>query len=64
MPLKPGGARETISGNIAEMLRSWKRTGKIGNTSPRSMKEARRIAAAAAYTKARGGSKGSMGQEC
>jgi hypothetical protein len=35
------------------MLRKYKETGKIGNTRPANMEEARRIAAAAAYAKAR-----------
>jgi hypothetical protein len=54
MPLKKGRGQSTISSNIAEMMRSWKRTGKIGNTTPKSSKHAQRIAAAAAYSKSRG----------
>ena len=41
-----------ISANIAEMIRSWRRTGKIGNTHPKSAEEARKIAARIAYEKA------------
>jgi len=54
MPLSSGNSRQTIESNIREMLKSWKESGKIGNTSPKTMAEARRIAAAAAYNKARG----------
>ena len=53
MPLKPG--KENVSSNIKEMLDSYKRTGKIGNTTPRSHGHARMIAAAAAERKAREG---------
>lgn len=52
MPLKSGPSQSVISSNIEEMLRKYKRTGKIGNTHPKSIAEARKIAAAAAYTKA------------
>ena len=54
MPLQRGKGEDTISHNIREMLHSWKKTGKIGNTHPKNMHEARKIAAAAAYHKARG----------
>jgi len=52
MPLKKGKSKSAISANIREMIRSFKKTGKIGNTQPRSMKAALRQAAAAAYRKA------------
>ena len=54
MPLKTGKSQKTISGNIAEMIRSWEKTGKIGNTKPKNKEEALKIAQAAAYTKSRG----------
>jgi hypothetical protein len=53
MPLKKGKGQ--ISDNIKEMMRAYKETGKIGNTTPKSKKHASKIAAAAAYRKARGG---------
>lgn len=51
-PLKPGRSKATIGRNVEEMMASFKRTGKIGNTTPRNVKHARRIASAAAHTKA------------
>lgn len=53
MPLAVGRSAATRSSNIAEMLRSFKASGKIGNTTPGSMKKAQQIASAAAYRKAR-----------
>lgn len=54
MPLKKGKSQKTISGNIREMLEAFERTRKIGTTRPKSKAHARKIAAAAAYSKARG----------
>lgn len=54
MPLKSGKSQDTKSSNIEEMLHKYKQTGKIGNISPKNMAHARKIAAAAAYRKARG----------
>lgn len=53
MPLK-GKGRKGISGNIKEILDSYKSSGKIGTSSPKNMAEARRQAAAIAYKKFRG----------
>ena len=53
MPLKKGVSQKVHSGNVREMLHGWKKSGKIGNTKPGSMKKAMQIANAAAYSKAR-----------
>lgn len=53
MPLKEGKSQKTISTNIRELIRSYKDDGMIGNTKPKSMKHAMKIAAAAAYAKAK-----------
>ena len=53
MPLKKGSSQATIGGNIEECLSSYKKTGKIGNTTPKNMAHARKICAAAAYSSAR-----------
>lgn len=53
MPLKSGSSAKTRSTNIAEVLRSFKKTGRIGNSEPGSMKKAQEQAVAIAYRKAR-----------
>jgi len=53
MPLKSGKSKETRGNNIAEMITSYKESGKIGNTKPRNMKHAKEIASAIAYKKSR-----------
>ena len=54
MPLRKGSSKKTISANIAEMIRTWKRTGKIGTSTPHTLAEAQKQAEAAAYRKAGG----------
>lgn len=57
MPLKKGKSKKTISQNIAEMMDSYAKTGKIGNIKPRNRRHAMQIANAAAHTKAGKGKK-------
>jgi len=52
MPLKRGKSKNVISSNIREMVHSYERTGRIGNTKPKSRKQAVKIAVAAALRKA------------
>ena len=54
MPLKDGSSQKVISGNIAELMDAYHRTGKIGSTTPRSEEHARKIAVAIAADHARG----------
>lgn len=53
MPLQKGSSQKTISKNIAECIRSYKNSGKIGNTTPKNLKHAMSICSAAAYSSAR-----------
>jgi len=53
MPLKKGSSQKTISGNIGEMVRKFKDTGKIGTSRPGSTRKAVKQAAAIAYSTAR-----------
>ena len=52
MPLSKGKSQKTISGNIGEMVRSYKESGKIGTSRPASKRAAVKQAAAIAYSKA------------
>lgn len=47
MPLKKGTSKETLSANIAELIRSHKRGGKFAKG--KSKKKARKMAVAAAF---------------
>lgn len=53
MPLQKGKSDKTRSANIGEVMRSYKKTGKIGNTKARNAKHAAAIASAIAYSKQR-----------
>ena len=53
MPLKQGYSQESISANIEELMRTWKETGKIGASRPKTKKQAMKQAAAIAYRVAR-----------
>jgi hypothetical protein len=52
MPLSKGKSQKTISGNIGEMVRSYKESGKLGTSRPASVRKAVKQAAAIAYSKA------------
>jgi hypothetical protein len=52
MPLKSGSSQETKSENIGELMKSYKKTGKIGTSKPKSEEKAQKQAAAVAYNKA------------
>jgi stalled ribosome alternative rescue factor ArfA len=52
MPLKKGSSDKTISANIATEMKSYKKTGKIGTSKPKSDKAAQKQAVAVAYSKA------------
>lgn len=51
-PLKSGKSQDTISKNVQELLRTYKRTGKIGRITPKNMAHAQRVANAIARDKA------------
>ena len=52
MPLKKGSSQKTISSNIGELVRTFKESGKIGTSKPKSKAAAIKQAAAIAYDKA------------
>ena len=60
MPLKSGKSQETIGSNIGEIMSSYKKTGKIGTSKPKSEKAAQKQAAAIAYSKSKESSEEEM----
>lgn len=52
MPLKKGSSQKTISKNIGEMVRKYKKSGSIGTSKPASKKKAVKQAVAIALSKA------------
>lgn len=54
MPLKSGKSRRVLSQNVRELLRAFKKTGRIGKAHPKDMERARKMALAVAYQKRKG----------
>ena len=52
MPLKKGSGSRVVSSNISEMIKSFKKTGKIGESKPKDIKAAIKQATAIAYDSA------------
>lgn len=52
MPLKKGSSDKTVSKNISELMKSYKKTGKIGTSKPKSKKKAQKQAIAIALSSA------------
>lgn len=53
MPLQKGSSQKIISANIAECIKSYKKSHKIGNIKPRNLAHAIKICKAMAYKEAR-----------
>lgn len=53
MPLKKGSSQKSISFNVAELMRGYKKTGTIGTSTPKSAKAAQKQSVAIALSKAR-----------
>lgn len=52
MPLKKGKSQKAISANIKTEMESYKKSGKIGKSKPKSEEKARKQAIAIALSKA------------
>lgn len=52
MSLSKGSSKKTISKNVGELVHSYKKTGKIGNSHPYSVKDAQKQAVAISMSKA------------
>lgn len=52
MPLKKGKSKKVVSENIKEIMHSYKKTGKIGTSKPKSKKQALKQSVAISYDKA------------
>lgn len=63
MPLEKGTSKKTVGKNVKELMKSYKKTGKIGTSKPKSKKAAQKQAVAIALSKSRGGNKKSVKKE-
>lgn len=54
MPLSSGKSKKAFNWNVRELLHKYKKTGKIGNSSPEDVENARKQALAIAFEKKRG----------
>ena len=52
MPLKTGKSNKVVSENISEMMGSYRKSGKLGTSKPKSAKKAQKQAVAIALDKA------------
>lgn len=52
MPLKSGKSQKAVQKNVSELMKSFKKTGKIGTSHPKSKKSAQKQAVAIALSKA------------
>lgn len=52
MPLKSGKSQKTVGKNVSELMKSYKKKGKIGTSKPKSKKAAQKQAVAIALSKA------------
>ncbi len=52
MPLKKGKSSKTINKNVKELVKTYKKRGKIGSSRPANAKAARKQAVAIALNKA------------
>ena len=52
MPLKKGKSSKTINKNVKELVKTYKKRGKIGSSRPANSKAARKQAVAIALNKA------------
>lgn len=53
MPLKKGRSKKSVSSNISELVKSFKKTRKIGNSRPKNKKAAVKQAVAIALSMAK-----------